>query len=548
MRINHFFITSIFVVSLLFTTSCSIIKKSADTSGNTIMLQKLQAQLIPNSLQVGQIKSLKLEFMNATADTITFPTHSRIAVTFPLGKSATAVEDTLFWNNNQAATPTKGWAYTSFSDGRSNITNGSQLFKLPPKGIIYIDYSALKPSAQGTAKITLGINGNTIGLPATISLKKTQGDISVQFTARPNTIITNTDTVKFHWKVNNAKTTTFNGTIVPSVSDTTLSYVSLPLGNYPYILNASTTEKSKNDTITIYLKNNYSTSKVDTSAPLTIWSSSSSIFRMDNPAQEFQYSDNGISNWISKSALPPTQMSSSPAVFFKGYSYLVGGSRIEPDILSNDVYHYKDGNWSRSDISVPWVKRMGQSVLLYKKKLYVIGGFNEFGNPLNDVWSWDGSETGWIKETSLHTDNARGVFISGVNEGDNTIWIGGGFSSFSGRPVNNFLTYDGTNWKELYFDSPPINLCAGSFQYANDKFYLITTEYSNQQIGSYPGEINEIVKNQGNNKWTFIKRNDYQEVIPSQCFDINTTYFNGALWIRSLNYDGTGPGLSYFVP
>ena len=562
MKLKPFLQFSILTTCLLLTLSCALFQKTPkDNSGfpepeTTI---NLDTRLAPNSISIDHSADLKIIFKNLNADTIIFPRHTRFIFRIPVGPDSSDVVDLANWNNNLSVSSSQAaWAAqkSQSTNGLVTFALGINDYSLAPKDSLYITFKSVKATKVGNAKIGLTYSNNSISIPADVTLNKMVGAIDMIFTAGPNTIITATEKVKFNWAVKNAEVLTFNGRSVPFSGDTTLNFITANLGTHTYLLKANSSGVTKEDTILVYLKKNNDTGKTANSTPVNIWSSDSSIFRITNTAQQFEFSNNGITGWKDKSKAPPEEMASSPAVYYQGVSYLIGGSRIAPNLFSNKIYAFKDGDWSALPTTIPGPKRMGHAALIFNEKLYVIGGFNEYGNPMSDVHIWDwGSAWTSVSSNNLSPENARGVFISGVR-GD-SIWIGGGFSSFSGKPLNNFLAFDGSKWHTLNFDSPPINLCAGSFQSANGNFYIITTEFSSQggfvdqktRTGAnYIGKISEIILSQANNKWSLLNPQIYGGSIPSQCFDINTTFFNGALWIKSMNYDKSGMGFWYFIP
>ena len=131
------------------------------------------------------------------------------------------------------------------------------------------------------------------------------------------------------------------------------------------------------------------------------------IFRHRFEGQEKAFlfqTENPFGGWdIVKSSVPdqagdiPKGFSSSPGVYFNDELWLIGGSQIDQKNISNSVWCFDplQNRWAalkdleHQDSPTP---RMGHAVLVFQNKIWVMGGRDESGNALNDVWILDTKE------------------------------------------------------------------------------------------------------------------------------------------------------------
>jgi hypothetical protein len=92
----------------------------------------------------------------------------------------------------------------------------------------------------------------------------------------------------------------------------------------------------------------------------------------------------------------PEGFATSPGVYFNDNLWLIGGSQIDPDIVSNQVWCLdpKMGTWQRWG-AADWSPRMGHAVLEFQNKIWVMGGRDEAGNVQSDVWCLDVTTKKW---------------------------------------------------------------------------------------------------------------------------------------------------------
>jgi len=141
------------------------------------------------------------------------------------------------------------------------------------------------------------------------------------------------------------------------------------------------------------------------------------------------------------------RMETSPAVCYKNKLWLVGGGAADPDTCSRKVFCYEDGSWSDKSEKVPveFTARMGHSCVVFKKKIWVLGGYDKNHNALKEVWSFD-SDGNWNNKYPLAGWSKRCMFAATVYDG--MIWLYGGVNDpVGGTPMNDMWTSsDGKNW------------------------------------------------------------------------------------------------------
>lgn len=144
-------------------------------------------------------------------------------------------------------------------------------------------------------------------------------------------------------------------------------------------------------------------------------------------------------------------------VEFKGKMWLLGGTENYffpkgTEALKNDVWFSSDGkNWELATADAGWAPRAYHQAVVFNDRMYVMGGGNYMPEYMgyNDVWS---SEDGinWELETAAAPWHDR-VWFSSVVYRDR-MWVMGGWS----HPYKNWddvwYSKDGKNWEQLKSD------------------------------------------------------------------------------------------------
>jgi len=141
----------------------------------------------------------------------------------------------------------------------------------------------------------------------------------------------------------------------------------------------------------------------------------------------------------------------------------------------NDIWNSDDGiNWTKIDSKNIWTPRRSMSIVFFKDKLWMFGGWSKAGGYVDDIWS---SEDGvnWTRAKAKADFPPREGQTAEVFDG--RIWMMGGVN-YDKRKVFNDVWYteDGIDWVE----ATPTGVGApwsGRWDFAlaayKDKFYLI---------------------------------------------------------------------------
>jgi hypothetical protein len=185
---------------------------------------------------------------------------------------------------------------------------------------------------------------------------------------------------------------------------------------------------------------------------------------------------------------------------------------------------------------------------VFRQKVWVIGGMDANGNVLNEVWSGD-AQGQWSRHApaawSPRCMHAATVF-------QNKLWIYGGVTAPFGDPLEDLWTYDGTTWKS-YTTIPhdagnPIGKPIGcTLQVVKDKLHLLgsfrrgTTLRSRQFILEAAQETWDVGEIPPEKSWDLQRGNT---------FSLVSTEYKGLVFLRSLNYQTADnrTSLQVYVP
>ncbi len=130
-------------------------------------------------------------------------------------------------------------------------------------------------------------------------------------------------------------------------------------------------------------------------------------------------------------------------VEFAGKVWLIGG------LFDTDIYSSTNGmDWQREDTNLPL--RTFTETIVFKDKLWVIGGRENGNTRLGDIWSTtDGNN--WVRESSKGPFGNR-EFHQLVNF-DDQLWLIGGTSESSNESRDIWRTSDGLQWYQVTADA-----------------------------------------------------------------------------------------------
>ncbi len=129
-------------------------------------------------------------------------------------------------------------------------------------------------------------------------------------------------------------------------------------------------------------------------------------------------------------------------VVFKERLWVIGGRDDEG--RKNDVWQSTDGSiWTQAAANAAFSARDNHTAVVFKEQLWVIGGRDDKGRK-NDVWhSKDGSN--WKQATANAAFSVRSSHTTAVF--DNKLWVIGGYDG-SNRKNDIWHSADGINWIE----------------------------------------------------------------------------------------------------
>ena len=157
-------------------------------------------------------------------------------------------------------------------------------------------------------------------------------------------------------------------------------------------------------------------------------------------------STNGVDGWEDLGSLPDAMkgMETSPGVYYKSRLWVIGGSAVNPgapDNYRSEIWCYqKEGGtdkwgWKKSDLQYPpkGDPRCGHSCVVFQNEIWVLGGFDNGGDPHQDIWRIKavGDTFAWASEDAETAPwPARYLHSSAVviAEGKQTLWVYGGTS------------------------------------------------------------------------------------------------------------------------
>ncbi len=113
------------------------------------------------------------------------------------------------------------------------------------------------------------------------------------------------------------------------------------------------------------------------------------------------------------------------AVVFKNKIWMLGGGQRSPRVIpTNEVWCSDDGvTWRQVTGSAAWKPRLWFSAVVYRDRIWVLGGWSEENGNFNDVWySKDG--VSWTELSTGTIWSERHEFSAFVFR--DRIWVAGG--------------------------------------------------------------------------------------------------------------------------
>lgn len=230
----------------------------------------------------------------------------------------------------------------------------------------------------------------------------------------------------------------------------------------------------------------------------TFWVSGGMDYATNNFLNEIWSSKDGKTWTRSVSHAEWTARKGHTVVAFRGKLWLFGGETAidenkVPNAFVNDIWSSSDGvHWTMVASDPPWPTRGNPKVLVFKDKLWLIGGQGR-----SDIWRSDDGKN-W---TQLKTESPWGDrYDYGLTTFDNKIWIYGGSERNRRNAFNDvWYTTDGLKWIKL-IDHAPWTPRSGGFSVAfHDKLFLYGGKHTGHD-DSFSGDIWVMKKRPTENK------------------------------------------------
>lgn len=264
------------------------------------------------------------------------------------------------------------------------------------------------------------------------------------------------------------------------------------------------------------------TGGTDYSVPLT----GKTIFR-----NEVYNSFDGI-NWrfATTNKNPWQERQDHELVVFNNKIWILGGTifkeNTQPGVSINDIWASENGvDWELISENAPWAKRSFAKCVVFKNKLWLIGGYPYFTNHngyFNDVWSTTDGEN-W----TLETGNAPWpASFNKIIVYDNKLWSINEVKTWEGITANEVWNSDnGKDWEQIT-DSIPFTPLLHSFETVafEDKIWILG--------GSYKGD--DGYTHQTNSSWYSINGQDWElansNCLPEPINPHSTVVFQNKIW------------------
>jgi len=309
------------------------------------------------------------------------------------------------------------------------------------------------------------------------------------------------------------------------------------------------------------------------------------------------YTHEGLSGNWSKISLSDSEKerllpyATSPMVHLRGPGevygrlFFVGGSQVKPMDTFNSVaiinLDFTPGTGAESKLSIqqnlPWSSRMGHSCVIFPHagtdNIYLLGGVDEWGASLNDVWvSSDGKtwkvidNKGIVKPNTTNPPmdwsprNMAGIAVELDNTGEKSaLWFGGGFSEYGGKESPDLWKWENNSWTKI----APLTISNDSYISSGLVFVGKDTNLSTGMYilgGTFKTDVNRtegyflrIDKKSGKYNAASPNANPpNSNFTTSSKAKVITAYFKGCLWFMVINNTGdlgiTYSKLNYWIP
>jgi len=228
---------------------------------------------------------------------------------------------------------------------------------------------------------------------------------------------------------------------------------------------------------------------------------------------------------------------------FKQKMWLIGGLNgnefVNNDIVEywkvphfNDIWVSENGfDWDMVSEKSNWPARRSMSVVLFKDRLWMFGGWSPISGYRSDIWVSDDGEY-WEKIVSQSSLEPREGQIAVVF--DDKIWLFGGVN-YDKREVKNdvWSSEDGINWVEVASSSPWSPRWDHALTIFQNKFWLIGGMDQEERI------YKDVWSSEDGKNWTLVTENPPWQERQGHCL----ISFKEKLWlIGRFNHENENKG------
>jgi hypothetical protein len=259
----------------------------------------------------------------------------------------------------------------------------------------------------------------------------------------------------------------------------------------------------------------------------------------------------------------PQHMQTSPGVACKNKLWLIGGSSVDPMVISKEVWCYEEDErtglraWQKKEDKLNGMPaRMGHSCIVFNGYIFVLGGMSKT-KPLNDVWRGAEDEnTGTVEWIAMTKDDTpassrwdpRCLFAA--TEFNRRMYVYGGTDDPDSvkRKDDLWSSADGQNWRNeqdrLGLMPSPGEPVGVTLAVRKNALYLIGSFAESRIISSFMFKLNAEQE-----KWERYPVSWPWEQYWGLSYAMQSVAFNRFLFLFSL-YQAMTPGsrLNVFVP
>ncbi len=204
------------------------------------------------------------------------------------------------------------------------------------------------------------------------------------------------------------------------------------------------------------------------------------------------------STWVvAISSAPWPSRYDHAAVVFDDRLWILGGAHSEGYTLNKlaDVWHSPDGmNWAEATEDAGWCPRMLHGGAVFKKRIWVLGGYSD-GPNLNDVWS---SEDGVTWTRVVEHAPWSGRYGHGIAVFRKRLWVIGG-DDFDDGYDDVWYSEDGAVWTQAEGSAPWSPRWGHAVAVFGDRLWILGGRCS---VNTAPSYLNDVWSSSDGVNWT----------------------------------------------